>query len=286
MNRHVIKGRGANRGKYLCWARMAPEQKPTEDGFVWLPNQRKAVRWEDPRYGGHTWSTDRARVHNGYFVRLVALASFTAERVGDLRSYIAEHASNAYEEVACYWIHGAGEKPVREAIRDLDFTGWNESYIDGEGTNFCADCADEVIEALRVLLRIKRPSVKSSEEDDCGIARDGGWDTEHDSTPFCAKCGVKLSGSQTDYCTSEELSALTDYAAPDFDEPNVWRELYNAIANLSDDDPRWRKIAKVVEAARSAELRAARAGLLSLLKTRVEQRKQGPCVAMAAKGGA
>jgi len=74
MERHVIKGRGPYRGKYLCWARMAPNLTPTEDGFVWLPEQRKAVRWDDPRYHGGTWATDRARLNNGYFVKLVAPA--------------------------------------------------------------------------------------------------------------------------------------------------------------------------------------------------------------------
>ncbi len=291
MDRHVIKGRGMNRGKYLCWGRMAPSMKPTEDGFVWLPLQRKAARFADPQYSGHTWATDRARLHNGYFVKLTTPKPITG-RVADLCAFIADHAAGAEDELACHWIHGSNEEPVREAIRDLDRTGWNGDF-DGEGANFCADCMDEVLAALRALLRAKRTTAVpvDDDDDDCGICSDGGWDTEHDSTPFCAKCGVKLSGNQTDYCTDEEISALTDYAAPDFNDPNGWRDVDNAITNLADDDPRWRKIAKIVDAAREAERehesRAAalavspgmpetRAALLSLLGARAEQKAPEP----------
>lgn len=289
-NRHVIKGRGPNRGKYLCYARAAPKQKPTQDGFVWLPEQRKAARWENPRYSGHTWSTARASLHNGYFVKLTAPKAITA-RVDDLRAFIAEHANGATEELNCYWIHGAGEEEVREAARDLDYTGWNEDYIDGEGTDFCGDCIDEVIDALRAIIRAKRPPTAEPDEDDCGIGVDGGWDIDHDSTPFCAKCGAKLSGNQTDYCTSEEISALTDYAAPHFDDPNGWSELHDAVTNLEDDDPRWRKIAKVVDAAREAErqhkkrmatlavsqgMPETRGAFLALLAARAEQKAPEP----------
>jgi hypothetical protein len=293
MDRYVIKGRGPNRGKYLCYARLAPEEKPTEDGFVWLPDQRKAARWSDPRYSGRTWSTERARLHNGYFVKLVTPKAIT-DRVDDLRSYITKHAGGAPEELDCCWISGANENDAREASRDLDYTGWNEDYIDGEGTDFCGDCIGEVIDALRALIRSKRPSAETSDDDDdddCGISRDGGWDTDHDSPPYCAKCGAKLSGHLTEYGADEELSALTSYAAPNFDEPNGWRDLDNAITNLSDDDPRWRKIAKVVEAARGAErehkeriaalavspgMPEARGDFIALLIARREQKAPEP----------
>lgn len=270
MNRHVIKGRGEHRGKYLCYARMAPEQKPTEDGFVWLPEQRKAARWEDPRYSGRTWAAWAAR-HDGYFVRLTAPKAII-ERVPGLRSYIAAHARGADEELACYWIYGANEEEASEAARALDCTGWYGD-LDGEATDFCGDCVDEVIDALRALIRAKRSPAETSEEDDCGIGRDGGWNTEHDSPPTCAKCGAKLSGNQTDYCADEELSALTDYAAPNFDNANGWSDLCNAITNLSGDDPWWRKIAKVVDAASEAETRCA---FLALLAARREQKAPEP----------
>lgn len=289
MNRHVIKGRGEHRGKYLCWARKAPNEKPTEDGFVWLPEQRKAARWEDPRYSGHTWATERARIHDGYFVRLTAPKAII-ERVPELRSYIAEHADGAGEELACYWIHGANEKDAREAADAIDYTDWNNGPIDGEASNFCGDCVDDVIDALRALIRTKRPT-EETDVDECGIERDGGWDTEHDSTPYCAKCGAKLSGNLTNHGADEDLSVLTGEAAPDFDDPSAWDDLYSSITNLSDDDPRWRRIAKVVDAAREAErqheerlaalaastgMPEARCAFLALLAARQEQKATEP----------
>lgn len=272
MNRYVIKGRGEHRGKYLCYARMAPDQKPTKDGFVWLPEQRKAARWEDPRYSGQTWATDRAALHNGYFVRLTAPKAII-ERVPDLRAYIDAHASGADEELDCYWIHGANEKAALEAAHALDYTDWNAD-LDGEGTNFCGDCVDEVIDVLRALIRAKRPTKDTSDEDDdCDVERDGGWNIEHDSPPSCAKCGAKLSGNLTEHGAAEELNVLTDHATPDFDEPNGWRDFDNAIVNLPYDHPRWRKIAKVVDEACKAETRCA---FLALLAARQEQKAPEP----------
>jgi hypothetical protein len=115
-----------------------------------------------------------------------------------------------------------------------------------------------VIEALRALIRSKRPADQApddDDEDDCGIVRDGGWDIEHDSPPYCAKCGAKLSGHLTDYGADEEISALTSNRVLTFNDTAEWLSLYNAITNLSNDDPRWRKIAKIVDRARDAERR-------------------------------
>lgn len=119
-DRHVIKGRGEHRGRYLCWGRQAPELAATADGFVWLKDQRKAARWPDPRYSGETWATDRARIHSGYFVKLVASKAII-ERVPELQAYIYSHAARASRPLACYWFDGE----------------FNEA-----GDDYCRDCAE------------------------------------------------------------------------------------------------------------------------------------------------
>lgn len=269
MLRHVIKGRGENRGKYLCWARQAPGATPTEDGFVWLPEQRKAVRWKDPRYSGDTWATDRARLHNGYFVKLVASAAVTEELVSELRSFIAGHTAGAAEKLDAHWVHGAGK------IAD--------SGCDGEATDFCHDCCTAKVDEIF--------TAHPKEAERAGICVDGGWGTDHDSPPRCDTCGAKLSGNLTEYGADQEIEALTGDCAPAFDDAEGWEDLDDAIVNLSDDDPRWRKIAKVVEAARAAErekeeqeaalaaepgMPEARTALLGLLAVRMEQKAPEP----------
>jgi hypothetical protein len=235
MNRHVIKGRGAHRGKYLCYARV--DELPPEAGYVgyvWLPEQRKAARWEDPRYSGRTYAANVAAKHNGYFVKLVAPAAIIAI-VRELQAFIAAHAAGAEEGLACYWFgadfHDAGE-------------------------NFCRECAEQLVDEKYAADPKRFEDLFGECEDNEArywAAIDGGWDIDHGSTPFCKTCGAKLSGNLTEYGADEEIAALTGDCAPKFDDVEGWAALDHAIVNLSDDDPRWRKIAKVVEAARAAE---------------------------------
>ncbi len=274
MKRHVIKGRDANREKYLCWARMAPDQKPTEDGFVWLSDQRKAVRWADPRYSGQTRATERARLHNGYFVKLVGPAALTADTIRELQAYIAEHASGASEELACYWFDG----DFHDACQD-----------------FCRSCAEALVAEKYAADPKRFEELYGDEcEDDearCRAVIDGGFGSDHDSSPYCETCGAKLSGLLTEYGADQELAALTGDCQPTFDDVEGWASLDRAIGNLTDEDPRWRKIAKVIEAARVAErenaareaalaaspgMAVARATFLSLLAARAEQKAPEP----------
>lgn len=273
MDRHVIKGRGKNRGKYLCWARSAPEQTPTEDGFVWLSEQRKAVRWEDPRYSGRTWGTARAQIHNGYFVKLVAPAVVTREFVDELRSFIAAHAAGAAEKLACYWFDG-------------DFHDASDE--------FCRDCAEKLVDEKYAADRAAFEELYGeceSDEERYRAAIDGGFEIDHESWPHCETCGAKLSGHLTESGADQEIEDRTTDYAPDFDDAEGWETLYDAIINLSGDDPRWRRIAKVVEAARAAErenearlaalaaapgMAEARLGLVSLLAARQEQKAPEP----------
>ncbi len=126
-------------------------------------------------------------------------------------------------------------------------------------------------------------------------AFDGGFDTEHDGPPRCEGCGAKLSGHLTEHGSDTEIDALTGDCAPSFDDVEGWDALDLAIVNLRDDDPRWRAIAKIVEAARVAErenaeraaalaaspgMAAARADFLSLLAARKEQKAPEPSFAL------
>lgn len=237
--RHVIKGRGAYRGKYLGYARMAPKAKPTSDGFVWLSDQRKAERWDDPRHRGQTWSTALARRHNGYFVKLVAPKEVVA-RVREMRAYIAEHASGASVAYPCYWFNNT--------LRDY-------------GANFCQDCAetivDEEYDADPKGFKKLYGELEGVNER-YAAAIHGGIDIHHDSPPSCATCGVKLSGHLTNYGADKQLEyiQLVDWTPPS-DSAEAWFALGKAVVNISDDDPRWKRIANVVDRACEAERKAA-----------------------------
>lgn len=237
MNRHVIKGRGKNRGRYLCWARMAPDRKATEDGFVWLPEQRKAVRWKDPRHSGRTWETERARLHEGYFVKLTAPLAIVAS-VPELRAWIAGQAAGAAKELACWWFGG-------------DFHD--------AGEDFCRACAEKLVDekyAADPARFLKLYGECDSAEERYDAAIDGGCNIEHDSPPRCVTCDAKLSGNLTEYGADAEIAALTGNAAPTVDDVEGWASLDGATVNLTDDDPRWRKIAKVIDVARATERQA------------------------------
>jgi hypothetical protein len=262
VDRHVIKGRGENRGKYLCYPRMAG--LPPGGDHVWLPEQRKAARMDDPRYGGETYEKGLARKHNGYFVKIVAPKAI-ADRVDDLRSFIREHSA-CVEKLACYWLGG-------------DFAD--------VGNNYCHDCITEEAERLIAEKGLTGEDAEEALDD----AIDGGFDISHDSTPYCETCGADLSGNLTDYGADEEIGAYTGECAPAFDEGRDWDRLDDALVNVSDDDPRWRAIARVVDAAAAAEreheaklaalaaspgMRETRTSLLSLLAVRAEQKAHEP----------
>lgn len=271
MNRHVIKGRGEHRGQYLSYARMAG--LPAEDRHVWLPEQRKAMRCKDPRYSGQTYETWLAREHDGYFVKLVAGATVTDDLVQGARTFIREHAAGADEPLACYWF---------------------SSDFHDAGEDFCRDCAEKLVDEKYAADQKRFNELYGTcetAEERYRAAIDGGFDTEHDSPPYCETCGAKLSGNLTEYGADEEIDALTAFAAPAFNCRYGWASLDAAIVNLSDDDPRWRKVLKVVEAAKVAEQRAeeaaaklaaspgmpeARGAFVDLLGARAEQKAPEP----------
>ena len=268
MNRHVIKGRGEHRGQYLCYARQAL-QEPAGDGYVWSRRQRDAARW----HNRETWAKGRARLHDGYFVKLVAPAAITPEVVSDLRSFIAERAGGAQEALPCYWF---------------------SSDFHDAGDDFCRDCAEEIV-AEKYAADPKRFEELFGEcgddEERFSTAIDGGFDIESDGLPFCERCGAKLSGYLTEYGADEEIAALTGDCKPTIADVEGWDALDRAIANLEDDDPRWRTIDKLVRAARREQERAqamqgalasspgmseVRSRLLELLRGRAEQKAPEP----------
>jgi hypothetical protein len=170
--------------------------------------------------------------------------------VPELGAYVARHADGAESELACWWFGG-------------DFQD--------AGADFCRACAENLVDQKHAEDPVRFAKLYGDCEDAeerYRAAIDGGFDVEHDSPPFCDACGAKLSGFLTEYGADQEIEALTSDCAPTFDDVEGWAALDRAIVNLSDDDPRWRAIARVVVAARVAELEAARGRLLSLLVSR------------------
>lgn len=241
MDTIMVKGRGEHRGMYL--SRYFPPDGPHQGKRKWVRRQRDASKWDakDAR--------QEAAEANGYPVRLVAPRAIIA-RVDELRAFIHEHAARADDDLPCHWVHGANE---------IDGIGCSE------GDNFCPDCCEEMVE------KISASHPKEAEEVDLCV--DGGWTTDHDSTPFCETCGARLQHTLTDYGVSEELAALTSDCAPSFDQPNGWLEMASAVENLRRDDPRWRAIARVIDAAKEAKAQhvarlAALAGAPGMAETR------------------
>lgn len=253
MNRHVIRGRGPNRGKYL---RQRYSRKLNKTVTTWTPKQ------------AHAWRCDAVPSEiDGYLVKLTALRAIMA-RVDDLRAFIRDHAAGADARLSSHWVHGACE------IDGLDCD---------EATDFCHDCCEAKVAEI--------VAAHPKEAEDVGICVDGGWGSESDSAAFCETCGAKLDDSLTEYGADEEISALTGECAPGFDDPNGWDDLCNAMDRLDEDDPRWRAIARVVDAAAAAErehdaavaafsalpgMAEARTGLLDVLGARLPQKATEP----------
>ena len=85
------------------------------------------------------------------------------------------------------------------------------------------------------------------------ISVDGGFSTESDCTQSCETCRVELECTLTDHGVDEEIAALTGECAPTLGDGRGWEDLDDAITNLSPKDPRWRQIARVVDAAERSQ---------------------------------
>jgi hypothetical protein len=180
----------------------------------------------------------------------------------DALSYIIGRTTGATEALPCHWINCEEDDWTHDA-----------------GTNFCRECAESVIEEYRE----DRPDL-----DEDGVRLDGGWATEHDSTPFCEICGDKLDGFLTDYGVERELEHFEDQHPR---SPDGWQELYEAVNSLDEDHACWQWVGKLVRRAqiedcrrelRAAKLAArpgmaeARGGLLALLSARVAAQAHKP----------
>ncbi len=189
------------------------------------------------------------------------------------QGFISAHAAGAPEPLACHWF-GA------------DF---HDASLD-----YCRDCAEKIVDA-----EFAKDPERFEElygewetaEERYDAAIDGGWSTEHDSPPYCEDCGARLEGTLSDSGADDEIDVLTGDCAPTFGDACGWHDLYVATMNIHDDDPRWRAIARVVDAARAAEeahearltaiaaspgIPEARTSLLGLLAARVEQKAHEP----------
>lgn len=267
LDRYVYKGRGPNKGKYLCYARHAGLPP---DGYVWLPDQRKAVRWGDPEFNEHNYQARVVSEHDGYFVRLIAPKPIDVDA---LRSFIAQHAVGASVRLGCYWFDGA---------------------FHDAGEDFCRECAEKLVdEKYKANPKEFEELYGECENDEerYSAAIEGGSRIEHDSPPYCETCGAPLDGSLTEYGMKEEIEVLTGDGAPSFDDVEGWETLDNAIIDLPDDHPLWRKIERVVDAAKKKEteyrahqaalsvspgMPEARTAFMSLLSARAVQKAPEP----------
>lgn len=76
---------------------------------------------------------------------------------------------------------------------------WVHGDPEGEGSDYCSDCAEE---------RAAEAREGKSEEDAEDIFPDGGWDCDarSDHVADCERCGRKLRYTLTEYAYSEEAS--------------------------------------------------------------------------------
>lgn len=218
---------------------------------TWVEKQSKAERFD--------WHEAERLLRyeiDGYKVELTAPAAILG-RVEELKDFITVHAARAQVELDCHWVGG----------RD-------------DGAEYCYDCCEEEVRKLR----------RENPEEAADIEIDGGPSTDHDSQPFCNTCGAKLTGSLTEHGVGAELAHFLENP-PDFDSPEEWAEVEKAVMNLSDRDPRWKEIARWVDAAAEVErkhkehlaqlaaapgMKETRAALLGLLTARQEQVKAEP----------
>ncbi len=218
MSTFVIKGRGANRGKYLHWLRPS---RGAGLRVLWTRKQSAATR-----FGRHPEANREARDLGGYVVRLVAPKDIGA-RLPELRAVIRERAAEASEALDCHWVSGDDEAP-----------------------DYCLACCEKEVARVRA---DRVAAGEDAEEVEDEIRVGGGYRTDHDSPPHCCECGAKLDGSLTDYGSDEEIDAYIGKDRRLLTSPDDWEALETALENLFDNDPRWRAIAKVVDAASAAQ---------------------------------
>lgn len=188
-----------------------------------------------------------------------------------LLEFVRERSAGTPERLPCHWIGGTGD------VKRFPYDG---------ATDFCRECAEAAIAEFYE----EHPDQRGDEDDEPTLFLDGGWNTEHDSPPYCEVCGDALDGSLTEYAVDQELEHFEEHPA-DLDYPGEWAVLANALENLDDDDERWAWISEQVaeaqaelarRAAHEADLAAApgmtdaRAGLVSVLAARATSQANKP----------
>lgn len=162
-----------------------------------------------------------ARQHDGWVVKLVASKAIRA-RVRELKGVISQHA--VLEEVPARWLYGDDDEA---------------------GLYYCEPCA---LQRLAQVL-----AAKPELADEVGVE---GWRVEHDSPIRCETCDCRLGGTLTDYGIDRVLDGLEpdNLTADDLDG---WADL-DLATDLPPDDPRWRRIAALVDAALAGARRTPR----------------------------
>lgn len=183
----------------------------------------------------------------------------THEQIDEIMQFLSEHARGV-QVLPCFWING-----------------WDE------GLNYCLKCCEYEVSRLQ--------SDNSLAEH---VEVDGGWSTEHDSVPFCDRCGARLQGSLTEYGASLILQSVRE-SPVDWLEREGWYDLEQAIGALLDQDVPWALVGRAVRRARRQERRHikqlylrsqlpgmsdARSGLLGALVRRAQSIKAEPSFPM------
>jgi hypothetical protein len=229
-DRHVVKGRGERRGKYLRWT--WPKTKPVGRVASWVPQKRARRLRED-------YAAKVAAEVGGYVVKLVAPKAIVA-RVPELEAFVIAHAEGCSARLKLHWISGADEAD------GLDCT---------EADHFCYECAEAKVEAYLA----EHPV---GEDEDAPIYVGGGYGSEEDGLALCTGCDARLHCSLTDHGVESELAGLTSYNIS-FRAKDTWNDLCIALSYVDNTHPIWRKVARIVDAAAAAE-RAASAAAAEL----------------------
>jgi hypothetical protein len=215
MSAYVVKGRGPSRGKYL-----RREWRRGHYVATWVESQRRA-----DRHDNHPNATGAAREYGGYVVRIV-LPRAAAARRGAMAALIEERATDASPRNGfAHYVDGTSE------VRGLDFDG---------ATEFCGDCA-------------KKKAAKAKRLGADASVQGGFGGEEHYDPPFCRACDGLLEGGPSQRGADEMLRALAEECSEYMNGPDGWADLAWACEALSDDDLRWRKVARIVDAASAAQ---------------------------------
>lgn len=137
---------------------------------------------------------------------------------------------------------------------------WFPSDIDDPSGLWCWECAKKRLIAIRRESPAKLQQWLGWEdelfnsvpdEELCNKTHiiDGDWTTDEDGPRHCDGCGCRLLHSLTDYGVDQELEYLEFHAPLDVRWAEHWACAVDIKMSISDSDPRWHRLIKIVLAA-------------------------------------